>query len=102
MFHPTITQILTGASILILCIAPAVLREFLDHRKKRTATFCDYFGPEYERDMLQHSALSESEDWLADRPFRFAPFRLRDSKPNEQRTRVSHSTVRHSESKGSK
>ena len=101
MSNLTITHILIGGFVLILCIVPAV-QAALEYRNKKAPTFCDLFGPEYERDILQHSVLSESEDWLADRPFRFAPFRLRDSEPNEQRTGVSGATLRHSQSKRSK
>jgi len=99
MYQLTIAQVLIGALVLILCIVAGV-RAALEYRRKNAAPFCNYFGPEYERDILQHSVFSESEDWLADRPSSFAPFHLRDSEPDEQRTGVNGATRRHCESTG--
>lgn len=99
MVQLTIPQVLMGALVLILCIVAGV-RAALEIRRENAAPCCDYFGPEYERDILQHSIFSESEDWRADRPSRFAPFHLRDSEPNEQRTRVDGATRRDCESTG--
>jgi hypothetical protein len=99
MVQLTIPQVLMGALVLILCIVAGV-RAALEYRRENAALCCDYFGPEYERDILQHSIFSESEDWRADRPSRLAPFHLRDSEPNEQRTRVDEATRRDCESTG--
>jgi len=84
MDHITKAQLFTGAFILIVCIVLA-LRAFLKHRRGEAAPFRDYFGPEYDRDLLEHSALSESEEWRADCRPRFTPFRLRDPGANERR-----------------
>jgi hypothetical protein len=99
MYQLTIPQLLIGALVFIFCIVAGV-RAALEYRRENVAAFWNYFGPEYERDILQHSALSETEDWLADLPSRFAPFYLHDSEPNEQGTRVNGATRRHCESTG--
>ena len=83
MFHLT-NAMLIGAFVLILAIVIAV-SAFLESRRKKPAPFRDYFGPEYDRDLLQQGAFSETEDWLADRHARFAPLRLRDPAANERR-----------------
>ena len=83
MFHLT-NAMLIGAFVVILAIVIAV-SAFLESRRKKPAPFRDYFGPEYDRDLLQQGAFSETEDWLADRHARFAPFRLRDPAANERR-----------------
>ena len=83
MFNLT-NAMLIGASVVILAIVIAV-SAFLVSRREKPAPFCDYFGPEYDRDLLQQSAFSETEDWLADRHARFSPFRLRDPAVNERR-----------------
>ena len=77
-------QLLIGAFVLVLGIVIAV-RALHGNRRARAARTRDYFGPEYNRDLLLHSSLSESEDWVADRHARFAPFRLRDPEGNEPR-----------------
>ena len=83
MFHLT-NAMLVGAFFVILALVIAA-SAFLDSRRRKPAPFRDYFGPEYDRDLLQQSAFSETEDWLADRHARFAPFRLRDPAANEPR-----------------
>jgi hypothetical protein len=84
MDHITRAQLFVGAFIIIVCIVLA-LRALLQHRRKLAAPFRDYFGPEYDRDLLQQSEFSESEDWRADRHPSFTPFRLRDPRANERR-----------------
>jgi hypothetical protein len=84
MDHITKAQFLTGAFILIVCIVLA-LRALLRHLRDQAAPFRDYFGSEYDRDLLEHSALSESEEWRADCKPRFTPFRLRDPGAGERR-----------------
>jgi hypothetical protein len=83
MFHLT-NAMLIGAFLVILAIVIGV-SAFLDGRRGKPAPFRDYFGPEYDRDLLQQSAFSETEDWLADGHARFSPFRLRDPAANERR-----------------
>jgi hypothetical protein len=84
MLHLSDVQLLIGAFVLILAIVIAV-SAFLDSRREKVARVRDYFGPEYDRDLLHHSSLSETEDWAADRHARFAPFRLRDPGGNARR-----------------
>jgi hypothetical protein len=84
MLTLTTVLFLAGAFVLILCVGLAV-RAFLGNRRAKWTPFRDYFGPEYDRDLLQQSAFSETEDWLADRQARFAPFRRRDPEESERR-----------------
>lgn len=84
MHHLSDAQLLIDAFVLILAIVIAV-SAFLDNRRAKVTRARDYFGPEYDRDLLQHSSLSETEDWVADRHARFAPLRLRDPGANERR-----------------
>ena len=77
MHHLSDVQLLIGAFVLIGATVIAA-SAFLDNRRARAARARDYFGPEYNRELLLHSSLSETEDWVADRHARFAPFRLRD------------------------
>ena len=84
MFHLTNALLIVGALVLIFCIVMAV-RAFLENRREEAAPFRNYFGPGYDRELLRHSSFSETDDWLADRHSRFAPFRLRDPGANERR-----------------
>lgn len=84
MFNLTDAMLLAGALALILGVI-AVIRAFNRDRNRNAAPFRDYFGPGYDRDLLQQSAFSETEDWLADGHARFSPFRLRDPAANERR-----------------
>jgi hypothetical protein len=76
--------LLIGALVLIVCIAAALRAIFRLHREE-TAPFLGYFGPEYERDLLEQSALSESEEWRAESRPSFTPFRLRQPGSSERR-----------------
>jgi len=84
MDHLTKTQLFIGALIFIACVVLA-LRAFVRHLRRLTAPFRDYFGPEYDRDLLQQSELSENDEWRADRHPSFTPFRLRNYRANERR-----------------
>ena len=76
--HPVIYgQLLVGALVLLLAVV-LVARAVVGDRRHKATPFRNYFGPGYERELLRHSDLSESEDWRADRQSRFTPFRLRD------------------------
>ena len=88
MFHLPNVILFVGAFVLFLGVGLAV-RAFLANLRERSAPFRDYFGPEYERDLLQQSAFSETQNWQEDGDSRFAPFRLRDQETNQLRTRVS-------------
>lgn len=81
--------LLVGAFILIVGVVLGV-REFLERRRVQAESFRDYFGPDYDRDLLQQSVLSETEDWLADRQVRFSLFCLREPGGYEKRTRDMH------------
>jgi hypothetical protein len=95
MHHLMDLLLLVSAIILIPGIVMA-FRAHLQNRRENAAPFRDYFGPQYDRELLRHSELSESEDWQADPHSRFAPFRLRD--PDTMRfTRVSGTTQRNCE-----
>jgi hypothetical protein len=76
--------LLMGTLILIVCIAVA-LRAIFRLRRENAAPFRGYFGPEYDRDLLEQSALSESEEWQADYGTSFTPFRLRHLKASKRR-----------------
>lgn len=84
MDHITKAQLLVGAFILIVCVILA-LRAILRHHRGETAPFRGYFGPEYDRDLLEHSALSESDEWRADCRSRFTLFRLRNPEASDRR-----------------
>jgi hypothetical protein len=88
MFHFTYAIPFVAAVFLILGVGLAV-RAYLRNRREKVAPFRDYFGPEYDHDLLQQSAFSEAEDWRADPQTRFAPFRLRDPETSRRRTEVS-------------
>jgi hypothetical protein len=76
--------LLIGALILTVCIAVALRAIFRLHREN-AAPFRGYFGPEYDRDLLEQSALSETEEWRADYRPSFTPFRLRHRGAGERR-----------------
>jgi hypothetical protein len=84
MDHMTKTQLMAGAFFLIVCIILGI-RALLRYLRRDSAPFRDYFGPEYDNDMLQHSALSESEEWRVDRHSGFMPFRIRNPGAKDRR-----------------
>jgi len=87
MFHLTNAMLFVGALFLILGVA-LVARVFFGNHRGKGARVRDYFGPEYDRDLLKYSAFSESEDWTADHHSRFAPFRLRDLRVHGQGEKI--------------
>jgi hypothetical protein len=91
MFHLTHAMLLAGAFVFILGVR-FVVKAFLEYRRGKVPPFRDYFGSEYDRDLLRQSAFSESEDWRADRQERSIPFRLRDPGTSEHRARVGGTT----------
>jgi len=84
MDHITMAQLFAGAFILVVFIILA-LKAFQKHRRQKAAAFRYYFGPEYDRDLLEQSALSETEEWRADYRPSFTPFRLRHPGFRERR-----------------
>jgi hypothetical protein len=91
MHHFSESQLLIGAFVLILATVIAV-SAFLDNRRAKASRVRDYFGPEYDRDLLLHSSLSENEDWMADRNSGVEPFCLSDPVVNARGMRVSGAT----------
>jgi hypothetical protein len=81
MLNATFSLLFIGAPVFFLGIALA-LRRAVQNRRKNAASFRGYFASGGHCDLLQHSDLSESEDWRADFQARFAPFRLRNPEPN--------------------
>ena len=77
MFNLLDAILLGGGLAVIVAVIPAVRRSIRDHNRN-AAMFRDYFGPEYDRDLLQQSAFGETEEWLADHDSRLPSFRLRD------------------------
>jgi hypothetical protein len=59
-------RFLIGVFVFVLAVI-IVVSAILDSRWSKEALLRDYFGPGYERDLLEHSSLSETEDWLSDR-----------------------------------
>ncbi|MGA2168545.1 MAG: hypothetical protein ABSG62_10055 [Terracidiphilus sp.] len=94
MHHLTNALLLVATLALLLFCIVLALRAFLANRREEAAPFRNYFGPEYDRDLLQQSSWSETEDGMTDRPSRFAPLLLHDLGANERRTRVSGATPR--------
>ena len=61
MSHLTIVLLIVGAFVLILGMITAV-RAYLENRRQETAPFRDYFGPEYDRDLLRQSSWCDDEN----------------------------------------
>jgi hypothetical protein len=76
MISFTEAVLLASAFALALSVIPAI-RTSLRDRNRRAAAFRDYFGPEYDRDLLRQSTLSETEEWRADDDSRLPSFRPR-------------------------
>jgi hypothetical protein len=87
MFYVTSAVLLVGVFILIAGVVRSVTA-ILEHRREEAAPFRDYFGAEYDRDLLRLSSSSETEDWLEDRLPRFTPFRLRPLQLHSRRTAI--------------
>ena len=90
MYHFTDVHLLVGVFAVLLFLALLAVKAVMDARREKSAPFRNYFGSGYQRELLRHSDLSESEDWRADRDSGFTPFRLRDLetyRPKVQSTR---------------
>jgi len=61
MHHLMNALLLVGAMVFISGIVMAV-RAHLENRRGKAEPCQDYFGPQYDRDLLQLSAFSETED----------------------------------------
>jgi hypothetical protein len=84
MDHITNAPYLVGGFIFIVGIVLA-LRAMLKHHMQKAAPFRDYFGANYDRELLEHSSSSETEDWRADRHSSFTPLRLHDTGNDKRR-----------------
>jgi hypothetical protein len=97
MFHLANAVFLAGAFALIFGVG-LVVKALLGNRKRDLARYRYFSGPEYNRDLLQQSAFSETEDWLADRRANFEPFCLLDPGVDERRAATSRASRRNPES----
>ena len=75
MYHLTNAQLIIGAFVLILGVFIAV-KTFLDNRRKEKAPFRNYFGPEYDRDLLRQSSWCDEGETYDGRT-RFEGFNVR-------------------------
>jgi hypothetical protein len=66
MVHFLNSLLLVGAFVLLFGMLRGA-RTFLKNRREEAAPFRNYFSTEYDRDLLRYSALSEDEEWMADR-----------------------------------
>ena len=74
MSHLAIVLLIVGAFALILGTVMAV-RAYLENRGEEMAPFRNYFGPEYDRDLLRQSSWCDGEN-LSDRRTRFDAFNV--------------------------
>lgn len=88
MHHFTDAQLLVGVFVILLFLALLAVKAVRDARNEDSASFRNYFGSGYQRELLQHSDLSESEDWRADGQSRFTSFRLREPDPIQPREKA--------------
>lgn len=69
MSHFAIVLLIVGAFALIIGTVMAV-RAYLENRGEEMAPFRNYFGPEYDRDLLRQSSWCDNENSY-DRQSRF-------------------------------
>jgi hypothetical protein len=81
MFYLAIVLLIVGAFALILGTVMAV-RAYLENRGEEMAPFRNYFGPDYNRDLLLQSSSCDDEN-LKDRT-RIDTFNVRDRDAVEQ------------------
>ncbi|MGD0480147.1 MAG: hypothetical protein ABSA42_08250 [Terracidiphilus sp.] len=82
MSHLAIVLLIVGAFVFILGTVKAV-RAYLENRGEEMAPFRNYFGPEYDRDLLRQSSWSDDEN-LNDRRTRVDAFNDRDRGATER------------------
>jgi hypothetical protein len=82
MSHLTLVLLIVGAFVLILGTVMAV-RAYLENRGEEMAPFRNYFGPEYDRDLLRQSSWCDNESPY-DRRTRFNAFKVRDRGATER------------------
>jgi hypothetical protein len=81
MSHLAIVLLIVGALVLILGTCKAI--SYLANRGEETTPFRNYFGPEYDRDLLRQSSWCDDED-LIDRRSRIEAFDTRNRNSTEQ------------------
>lgn len=86
MFESTHEMVIVSACVLALVLLALIALYF--SRRSESAYSPDYFGPEYDQDMIVQSNMSESESWQADYETRFTPFRLRDPDKYSPRIKI--------------
>ena len=102
MFQFATTQLLVGAlALLLVVLAVRTVLEYrkeqsAPYRKEQSAPFRLHVGSGYRRELLQHSELSEGDDWRVERGTRFTPFLLRDPNAIQPRAKVISRTQQHS------
>jgi hypothetical protein len=97
MLNATFSLLFIGGPVFILGIALA-FRRSMQIRRENAAPFRGYFASGGPHDLLQHSDLSENEDWRADLQSSFTPFRLRNPEIDQLRERASRLMERDSDS----
>jgi hypothetical protein len=80
MSHLAIVLLIVGALVLILGTFKAI--SYLANRGEEMAPFRNYFGPEYDRDLLRQSSWCDDEN-LIDRRTRTEAFDTRDRNATE-------------------
>jgi hypothetical protein len=82
MSHLAIVLLIVGAFALILGTVKAV-RAYLENRGEEMAPFRNYFGPEYDRDLLRQSSWCDDEKQI-DRRTRIDAFDTRERGATER------------------
>jgi len=76
MSHLTLVLMIVGAFVLVLGIVIDV-RAHLENRAEELAPFRNYFGAEYDRDLLRQSSWSDGENFSGRRS-RYEDFNVSD------------------------
>jgi hypothetical protein len=92
MSHLTIVLLIAGAFAFILGTMKAV-SAYLENRGEEIAPFRNYFGPEYDRDLLRQSSWCD-DDNLYDRSARIDAFNTRDRVVTERHSSGNGTTWR--------
>jgi len=92
MSHLAIVLLIVGAFALILGTVMAV-RAYLENRGEEMAPFRNYFGPEYDRDLLRQSSWCDDGN-LYDRRTRMNAFNTRERGATERYSTGSGTTWR--------
>ena len=82
MSHLTMVLLIVGAFVVILGSVKA-FRSYIVNRDEEMTPFRNYFGPEYDRDLLRQSSWCD-DDNLNDRRTRIDAFNVRDRGATER------------------